>query len=44
MDVTEKVADLKWKWAGHVARRSDNTILELQPKMGHRSLGRPHNR
>ena len=38
----------KWKWAGHVARRTDGRwsakILEWRPKEGHRTVGRPRAR
>ena len=44
-DITAKVAKLKWRWAGHVARREDNRwsnrVLNWRPYTGKRSVGRP---
>jgi hypothetical protein len=38
---------LKWQWAGHISRRTDNRwgkqVLEL-PRLGKRSVGRPQAR
>ena len=37
-DITEKVRESKWRWAGHVARLQDNRwtnrLTEWQPRMG----------
>jgi hypothetical protein len=36
---------LKWQWAGHISRRTDNRwgnlVLEWIPRLGKRSVGRP---
>ncbi|CAH2236091.1 jg4788 [Pararge aegeria aegeria] len=36
-DIAQRVAKLKWKWAGHIARRTDGRW----PRTGKRSVGRP---
>lgn len=47
-DIIERAAESKWRWAGHVARRTDNRwtkrILEWRPREGHRNVGRPNTR
>ena len=47
-DIAKYVNTMKWKWAGHVARMTDNrwTIrtTEWQPRSGKRSRGRPRKR
>lgn len=47
-DVMETVKDLKWKWAGHVARISDNRwtrkVTEWIPLECARKRGRPYTR
>ncbi|CAH2207927.1 jg26627, partial [Pararge aegeria aegeria] len=47
-DIAQRVAKLKWKWAGHVARRTDrrwgSKVLEWRPRAGKRSVGRPPTR
>ncbi|CAH2207771.1 jg3037 [Pararge aegeria aegeria] len=44
-DITQRVAKLKWQWAGHIVRRKDGRwgpkVLEWQPRTGKRSVGRP---
>jgi hypothetical protein len=39
---------LKWQWAGHISRRTDNRwgkrVLEWRPRLGRRSVGRPQAR
>ncbi|KAI8441306.1 hypothetical protein MSG28_014931 [Choristoneura fumiferana] len=39
---------LKWQWAGHITRRTDNRwgrrVLEWRPRIGKRSVGRPQTR
>ena len=44
-DVIERIAELKWSWAGHVARQSDTKwplkILNWRPRLTKRSQGRP---
>ncbi|KAI8438995.1 hypothetical protein MSG28_011294 [Choristoneura fumiferana] len=43
-----KICKLKWQWAGHIARRTDNRwgrkVLEWRPRTGRRSVGRPPTR
>ena len=44
-DIARRISLLKWQWAGHVARRTDNRwgrkVLEWRPRTGRRSVGRP---
>ncbi|CAH2241016.1 jg4086 [Pararge aegeria aegeria] len=44
-DIAQQVAKLKWKWAGHIARRTDrrrgSKVLEWRPRTGKRSVRRP---
>jgi hypothetical protein len=44
-DIARRIADLKWQWAGHIARRTDGRwvgkVLEWRPRTGKRSVGRP---
>jgi hypothetical protein len=47
-DIARRIADLKWQWAGHIARRTDGhwgeKVLEWRPRTGRRSVGRPPTR
>lgn len=47
-DIARKISNLKWQWAGHIARRTDNRwgkkVLEWRPRTGRRSVGRPPTR
>jgi hypothetical protein len=47
-DIARWIADLKWQWAGHIARRTDGCwggkVLEWWPRTGRRSVGRPPTR
>ncbi|CAH2230469.1 jg23194 [Pararge aegeria aegeria] len=47
-DIGQRVAKLKWQWAGHIARRTDGRwglkVLEWQPRTGEISVGRPSTR
>ncbi|CAH2218348.1 jg4121, partial [Pararge aegeria aegeria] len=47
-DIAQRVAKLKWQWAGNIARRKDGCwrpkVLERQPRTGKRSIGRPPTR
>ncbi|CAH2258347.1 jg10544 [Pararge aegeria aegeria] len=47
-DIAQRVAKLKWQWAGHIVRRRDGRwgpkVLELQPRNGKRSVGQPPTR
>jgi hypothetical protein len=47
-DIARRIADLKWQWAGHIARRTDGRwggkVLEWRPRTGRRSVGRPPTR
>ncbi|CAG9118773.1 unnamed protein product [Plutella xylostella] len=44
-DIAVKICKLKWQWAGHICRRTDNRwgrrVLEWRPRTGKRSVGRP---
>ncbi|KAM0735271.1 LINE-1 retrotransposable element ORF2 protein [Formica fusca] len=43
-DVVERVARLKWQWAGHVARDNikwTKTLMQWRPRESRRSVGRP---
>jgi hypothetical protein len=47
-DIAQRIADLKWQWAGHIVRRTDGRwgekVLEWRPCTGRRSVGRPPTR
>ncbi|CAH2240991.1 jg19743 [Pararge aegeria aegeria] len=47
-DIAERVAKLKWQWAGHIVRRKDvrwgPKVLDWQPRTGKRSVSRPPTR
>ncbi|CAH2226665.1 jg3174 [Pararge aegeria aegeria] len=47
-DRAQRVAKLKWQWAGHIARRTYGhwglKVLEWRPRTGKRSVGRPPTR
>ncbi|RVE52335.1 hypothetical protein evm_002973 [Chilo suppressalis] len=47
-DIARRVSTLKWQWAGHIARGSDNRwvrkVLEWRPRTGRCSVGRPPTR
>ncbi|CAH2260536.1 jg18256 [Pararge aegeria aegeria] len=47
-DIAQRVAKLKWQWAGNIARRTDGRwglkLLEWRPRTGKRSVGRPPTR
>ncbi|XP_072938941.1 uncharacterized protein [Epargyreus clarus] len=47
-DIALKIRKLKWQWAGHIVRRTDNRwgrqVLEWRPRLGKRSTGRPPTR
>ncbi|CAH2268393.1 jg15847 [Pararge aegeria aegeria] len=47
-DIAQRVAKLKWQWAGHIARRTDRRwglkVLEWRPRTSKRSVGRPPTR
>ncbi|CAH2239880.1 jg4565 [Pararge aegeria aegeria] len=44
-DIAQRVAKLKWKWAGHIARRTDgrwgSLHVQWQHRTGKRSVSRP---
>ncbi|CAH2233311.1 jg6233 [Pararge aegeria aegeria] len=44
-DIAQRVAKLKWQWAGHIARSTNGRwglkVLEWRPRTGTRSVGRP---
>jgi hypothetical protein len=47
-DIAHRISMLKWQWAGHISRRTDNRrgkrVLEWRPRLGKRSVGRPQAR
>jgi hypothetical protein len=47
-DKAHRINMLKWQWAGHISRRTDNCwgkrVLEWRPHLGKRSVGRPEAR
>ncbi|CAH2235140.1 jg16131 [Pararge aegeria aegeria] len=47
-DIAQRVAKMKWTWAGHIARRIDrrwgSKALEWRTRTGKRSVGRPTTR
>ncbi|CAK1600115.1 unnamed protein product [Parnassius mnemosyne] len=47
-DIAQRISKLKWQWAGHIARRTDDRwgkkVLEWRPRTGGRSVGRPSTR
>ncbi|CAH2238870.1 jg13680 [Pararge aegeria aegeria] len=48
LDIAQRVAKLKWKLLGHIARRTDgrsgSKVLEWRPRTGKSSVGRPPTR
>ena len=48
IDIAAKIAKLKWQWAGHVVRLTDNRWTKLttewRPRTGKRNTGRPKTR
>jgi hypothetical protein len=47
-DIAHHINMLKWQWAGHISRRTDNRwgkrVLQWRPRLGKRSVGRPQAR
>ena len=47
-DIIQKIKEVKWRWAGHVARLNDNRwtkrITDWQPRAGKRKQGRQKTR
>jgi hypothetical protein len=47
-DIAHRISRLKWQWAGHISRRTDNRwgkrVLEWRPHFGKRSIRRPQAR
>ncbi|CAH2217892.1 jg25709 [Pararge aegeria aegeria] len=47
-DIAQRVAKMRWQWAGRLARRTDghwgSKVLKWQPRTGKRSVGRPPTR
>jgi hypothetical protein len=47
-DIAHRISMLKWRWAGHISRRTDyrwgKQVLEWRPRLGKRSVGRPQAR
>ena len=48
VDIALKISKLKWYWAGHISRRTDDRwgrrVLEWRPRIGKRKVGRPQAR
>jgi hypothetical protein len=44
-DIAHRISMLKWQWAGHISRGTDNhwdkRVLEWRPRLGKCSVGRP---
>jgi hypothetical protein len=44
-DIAHRTSMLKWQWAGHISRRTDNRwgkrVLEWRRRLGKRSVRRP---
>jgi hypothetical protein len=44
-EIAHRISTLKYEWAGHISRRTDNRwgkrVLEWRPRLGKRSVGRP---
>ncbi|CAH2241335.1 jg15535 [Pararge aegeria aegeria] len=44
-DISQQVVKLKWKWAGHIARKTDgrwgSKVLELRPRTDKRRWSAP---
>jgi hypothetical protein len=47
-DIAHRISILKWRWAGHISRRTDNCwgkrVLEWRPCLGKLIAGRPQTR
>jgi hypothetical protein len=47
-DIAHRISTLKWSWAGHISRKTDNCwdkrVLEWRLRLGKRSEGRPQGR
>jgi hypothetical protein len=43
-DIAHRISILKWQWAGHISRKTDNRwgkrVLEWRPRLGKRRVGR----
>jgi hypothetical protein len=46
--IAHKIAQLKWQWKGHIARRTyghwGGKVLQWRPRIGRRFVGRPQTR
>jgi hypothetical protein len=46
--IVHRICTLKWQWASHISRRTDNhwgkRVLEWRPRLGKRCVGRPQAR
>jgi hypothetical protein len=44
-DIAHRISILKWQWASHINRRTDNRwgkrVLKWRARLGKRSVGRP---
>jgi hypothetical protein len=47
-DIAHRISMLKWRWDGHISRRTDNRwgkrVLEWRPRLGKRNVGHPQAR
>ena len=45
IDIAQRISRLKWQWAGHICRRTDDRwskrVLEWRPRLGKRSVRHP---
>lgn len=41
-DIVEKVAKMKWRWAGHIARYEDNRWTRNNPKLEAKKGNKKH--
>ena len=48
VDIAHKIGKLKWQWADHISRRTNDCwgrrVLEWRPRIGKRKVGRPQAR
>ena len=45
IDIAQRISRLKWQWAGHICRRTDDRwskrVSEQRPRLGKRNVGPP---
>lgn len=43
--IAQRIGTLKWQWAGHITRQTNNRwgrkVLDWRPRIGGRSIGQP---